>query len=123
MAHTSGIPSDLLRISRELDEGAVVLRVAGDVDLSTAGKLSDQLRTAEDLAVPPKPLIADFDKVDFLGSAGLVVLANEYESCQEQGIPLRIVSTSRAVLRSITVAGLSGVLSVVPTVEKALAPA
>lgn len=126
MAYAPDFPevrTDLLRISRELTEDAVLLRVVGDVDLSTAGKLSEQLRSAQDLAVPREPLVADFDQVDFLGSAGLIVLARENEACRQRGIPLRIVSSSRVVLRPISVAGLADVLPVVPTVQEALAAA
>ncbi|WP_236791056.1 anti-sigma factor antagonist [Amycolatopsis sp. GM8] len=115
------MPSDLLRIHRELTQGAVLLRVAGDVDLSTAGQLSDELRTARQFVVPPAPVIADLDEVEFLGSAGLLVLLRESEACQQRGVSLRIVSSSRAVLRSISTAGLAEALPVAPTVREALA--
>ncbi|MTD54484.1 anti-sigma factor antagonist [Amycolatopsis pithecellobii] len=113
-------PGDLLRIRRELADGAVVLRVAGDVDLSTAGKLSEQLRGARDFVVPPAPVIADLDEVEFLGSAGLMALVQENEACRQRGLTLRIVSSSRLVVRAISVAGLAEVLPVLPTVQAAL---
>ncbi|HVV14563.1 STAS domain-containing protein [Amycolatopsis sp.] len=127
MAHTTDISrsvrqsGDMLRIRQEPADGHVLVRVAGEVDLATAGDLAGQLRRAQHAVVPPAPVVLDLEEVDFLGSAGLVVLVQEAEACQERGIPLRIVSSSRSVLRSIGVTGLDKVLTVAPTLREALA--
>lgn len=114
------LPTDLLRIHRELMDGAVLLRVAGDVDLATADHLSEHLRTAPGMVTPPAPVIVDMDEVEFLGSAGLMVLVRQNEACLRLGTPLRIVCSSRLVLRSISVAGLADVLPVTATLDQAL---
>ncbi|KAA9157454.1 anti-sigma factor antagonist [Amycolatopsis acidicola] len=112
-------PRDL-RVRRETGEHAVVVRVAGEVDLANAGHLAQQLREARREAASGR-LIADLAEVGFLGSSGLVVLVRELESCDRCGVSLRIVSSSRPVLRSITMSGLGEVLPVSPTMDEALA--
>ncbi|KAA9150293.1 anti-sigma factor antagonist [Amycolatopsis acidicola] len=113
--------TDLLRVRREDSASVVVLHFTGDIDLSTAGFLAEQLRLAEESAAPPASLVADLEGVGFLGSAGLMVLARQQEQCERRGIPFLIVGSSRAVVRSIEMAGLETVLRVVPTIQEALA--
>ncbi|MTD53375.1 anti-sigma factor antagonist [Amycolatopsis pithecellobii] len=112
MANTSS--GELLRISREFTDDGVLVRVAGDLDMATAGKLAEELRIARELGAASAPLIVLLDEVDFLGSAGLAVLVHESNG-------LRIVASSRLVLHSIAATGLAEVLPVFPTVEDALA--
>ncbi|HVV13462.1 anti-sigma factor antagonist [Amycolatopsis sp.] len=110
---------DLL-VRREVGEHAVVLRVAGEVDMATAGQLAAQLCAAREAVTPPGPVIVDLDGVEFLGSAGLVALVREFAHCDRYGVELRIVSSSRPVLRSISRTGLGELLPVAPTMHEAL---
>ncbi|WP_166459391.1 anti-sigma factor antagonist [Amycolatopsis pithecellobii] len=119
MPGTQPNSTELLRLLRD-DGRPTVLRVLGDIDMTTADTFSEGLRATARSAVPPGPVIADLNAVEFLGAAGLVVLVQEQAWCDEHGITLRIVSSARPVLRSIKVTGLDATLTVSRTVDEAL---
>lgn len=114
---------DLMHVRQEVGDRGIVLHIAGEVDLTTSGKLSAQLRTAAEMAVPPEPVIANLDHVEYLGCSALLALVRAHERCEWRGVSLRIVSSSRPVLRSIAATGLDDVLSVSTTLDDALAAA
>lgn len=60
----------------------------------------------EQLEQGPRLLVLDLRRVDFLGSSGLAVLIELRTEAQRRGIGLRLVATSRAVLRPLVATGL-----------------
>jgi anti-anti-sigma factor len=106
----------LLRVSRE---GAVV-HVAGEVDLVTAPRLADELTKAESAVSPPETVVVDLTEVSFLASAGLRVLLEHDERCRESGRELCVVAGNSSVARSISVTGLTEVLTVRDSLDQAL---
>ncbi|MGH3928971.1 MAG: STAS domain-containing protein [Pseudonocardiaceae bacterium] len=84
--------------------GTCTLRVRGEIDLAT----SPLLRSCamEQLRQGPRLLVLDLRRVDFLGSSGLAVLIELRTEAQRRGIGLRLVVTSRAVLRPLVATGL-----------------
>jgi anti-sigma B factor antagonist len=81
---------------------AVVVRLAGDVDLHSAEILHDALTTALTNATPPHPVVLDLTAIGFFGSIGLAQLLQTQHHAHHRHIPLRIVATHRAVLRPST---------------------
>lgn len=80
--------------------GTSTLRLHGEIDLATSPLLH---RWAMDqLEREPRHLVLDLQQVDFLGSSGLAVLVEIRTEALRRGIGLRLVSTSRAVLRPLT---------------------
>ncbi|TCO53605.1 STAS domain-containing protein [Actinocrispum wychmicini] len=114
--------SDPLRVYQRFEGLAVVLRTTGEIDMSTAPLLADELTQAITAATAPAPVVADLSDVTFLSSAGLAVLLDAREKCTRAGCPLRLVATGRPVLRSLEVAGLLELLDVYPTVTDAVTP-
>jgi anti-sigma B factor antagonist len=102
-----------LRLSRQVDEHAIIVRAFGEIDLATAPALHLSLREASELATPPTPVVADLSGVDFLASAGLSVLVELHELCRDQRTPLRVVASTLAARRSLRVTGLDQLLDVV----------
>ena len=98
-------PGDLVSLAVS---GAVpLLRVtaSGEVDSSSAPLLRqhlDALLDAEGIA----ELTVDLDGVTFLDSAGLCVLAAAHRRAVEQGVRLRVLASSRAVIRPMQITGL-----------------
>jgi anti-sigma B factor antagonist len=88
----------------------VLLTVRGEVDSSTAPQLREVLDTAFAGGVPT--LTIDLDAVTFLDSAGLCVLARAHRHATEAGVALRVLASSRAVVRPLQITGLYDLLAV-----------
>lgn len=105
----------------ERSEGVVVV-VTGEVDISTVPRLRVAVQEAVE-RLGGRPLVVDLTGVEFLGSAGLHVLA---ETAAEAGhshapSPLRVaVRDAGPVMRPIELSGLDSILSLYPSVEAAL---
>lgn len=107
------------QIRREPDQQPVVVRVSGEVDITTAPLLDEQLGAAESAVTAPMPVILDLARVTFLASAGLSVLVRYGQRFAELGSQLRVVATDRAVTRPITMTGLEDVVAVFATEHEA----
>lgn len=117
-------PSDgLLQVSYEAVDGAAVIHAAGEVDMATRERLDLQLQGAESQETTPALVVLDLTGVRFLASTGLSLLVDHHETCAEVGSRLIVVATGRTVLRPIQLTGLDSFLTIVPTVQVALASA
>ena len=96
----------------------VQLSVSGEVDSSTAPRVRAAVDTA--FAQRVAALTVDLDGVTFLDSAGLCVLAGAHRRAAESGVRLRVLASSRAVVRPLQITGLYDLLAVeaVPAVEQ-----
>ncbi|SFB41898.1 anti-anti-sigma factor [Amycolatopsis marina] len=115
---SSRVSQDYLLIRSEYVDTIAVIRFDGDIDALTGKAMSSALATELDCA--PAALIADLSAVEFLGCAGLSVLAETDARSRRAGIPMCVVSTRRAVLRPLFVSGLRDRLRVRPSLSRAL---
>jgi anti-anti-sigma factor len=108
--------------NQQVSDDAVLVRISGEVDISTAEELSSSLMTALDVASahPARLLIADLDGVGFFGSTGL----NAVLACHNHGLTtataVRLVATTRVVVRLIEITGLDTVLALYPSITEAV---
>jgi len=114
------VPEEVFAVRHRVTGDAVVVTVTGGVDLCSAPALISEMDQARRAARPPHPVIVDLSGVDFLGSAGLSLLVEAEQRCVEAGTPLRLVASSRVVLRALDAADLRQVFTVSDTVECAL---
>ncbi|MEU6643916.1 STAS domain-containing protein [Saccharomonospora sp. NPDC046836] len=113
--------SPLLDITDEPHGQSLVVRVQGEIDLSTGPLLERHLLDVLGSVDPPHPLVVDLSGVLFLGSCGLALLVETHEAASERGTPLRIVAAQRAIRRPVEAVGLNTTLQLHPTLEAALA--
>jgi anti-anti-sigma factor len=106
-----------LHIAQVVFSDAVVVTVAGDVDLCTGGLLTKGLIAAGLVSLPPRAMVVDLSAVTFFGAAGLTSLVMADHRCRVQGITLQIVANRRVVLRPLEITGLSKTLPVVPALR------
>ncbi|WP_410673350.1 STAS domain-containing protein [Amycolatopsis sp. cmx-4-68] len=98
--------------------GALVLSVAGAVDLLTSSQVSDAVTAA--LSRRPQVLVIDLSAVTFLDSTGLSVLAQAQAA--GRAIELRVVAPEDGMpRRAIALTGMESLLLVFPTLAAALA--
>jgi anti-sigma B factor antagonist len=109
---------DQLHVERRLEGTTVVIRAAGDVDITTAPLLKEHLRIATDQATPA-PLVADLRDIRFFGSHGIAILVEAGQRCQQHHITLRLVAT-RPVTRPLDVLGMQDMFTLCPTLTAAL---
>jgi anti-sigma B factor antagonist len=98
-------------------DGARVLQVSGEIDILGA----PALRSALVLALEESKLVVlDLSGVSFLGSSGLAVLVEAREQAQRASQDLRLVCTTRIVLRALEATGLRELFVVAPDLNSAL---
>ena len=95
-----------------------VLRVAGEVDVSTAPMLRERFR--ELAAAGTVHLIADLGQVDFLDCTGLGALVGGLRRLREDGGSLALVVTTPPILRIFQMTGLTKALDAWPSVTDAI---
>jgi len=91
-----------LSTQAERRDGIEILRVSGEIDLSTASRLGQAIEGAR---IPGSPLILDLTGVGFMDSAGARVLAVADDAATAQRAPLLLVP-SEYVSRVFEIAGL-----------------
>src|ERR1700761_6300570 len=104
--------TSLLEVTTDHVGHAVVVRAVGEVDMSNAPQLLTALFDACAEIREPGVLVVDLTGVVFFDSSGVSALLQTYERCRDQAIPLRVVATNSAVLRTLQLCGVEGVLDI-----------
>jgi anti-anti-sigma factor len=114
------VPEDLIEVAIQRHDTTLVLaRVAGELDMATAGLVGTQLALALDLTA--EVLVVDLIGVTFFGSAGLSVLLRLREQCARRQVELRLVALQR-VIWPMTIGGVNQLFRIHTTVRGALDP-
>jgi anti-sigma B factor antagonist len=101
-------------------DGAAVITVSGSVDVYSAPRLRELLRSiTEDGA--PVSLVIDLDGVTFLDSTGVGVLVGAMRAQEARGGRFAIVCSSGPVLRVFRTMGLLGRMGVRASLDETLA--
>jgi anti-anti-sigma factor len=104
----------LLRVTIEPLDEACLVRASGELDVSTADRLSSALDAARRDGVLT---LLDLSAVSFMDSAGLRVLLRSARSVDVHHWPWFIVRPSRAVRRLLEVSGTASRLPLVAPPE------
>lgn len=110
-----------ISVDARSDGDSRIVTIAGEVDMLTTPLLRAQLRHELDQA--RSVLIIDLSRVDFLGSSGLAVLVETKDSAALRRIPLRLVCSSREVIRPLVATGLHELFDIRPDLPAAVAQA
>lgn len=105
-----------LHVESERGADAVIVHVTGEVDMSSASMLADELTKALDASAS---VVVDLAGVTFLGTSGLSVLVDANARCQANGASVRLVP-SQPARRAIEVTGLDKELQLFTTVGAAI---
>jgi anti-sigma B factor antagonist len=95
---------DLVTIDVTSAGPATVVAAAGEIDSTTAPLLRQHLDALLDSDV--RELTVDLGQVSFLDSAGLCVLATAHRRAVRQEVRMRVLASSRAVIRPLQITGL-----------------
>jgi anti-sigma B factor antagonist len=95
---------DIVTIDVSVAGPATVVTAAGEIDSTSAPILRERLEALLDSDV--HEVTVDLGRVTFLDSAGLCVLATAHRRAVRQDVRLRVLASSRAVIRPLQITGL-----------------
>jgi anti-sigma B factor antagonist len=107
----------ILEVETEERDGLVRLALRGELDLSTVGKVQEELRRAESTDAPT--VVLDMSKLTFLDSTGLRAVVTADERLRGQGGRLVIVRGPDSVHRVFTITRLEERLEIVDDASQA----
>jgi anti-sigma B factor antagonist len=96
--------AELVTIDVSVAGPMTVVTAAGEIDSTSAPVLRQQLDAILDSDV--RELTIDLGQVSFLDSAGLCVLATAHRRAVRQDVRMRVLASSRAVIRPLQITGL-----------------
>ncbi len=94
------------RVQTEADGDVLVVRVCGEVDISSANSLERELQLAFEDGT--STVLLDLGNVEFIDATGLSVLLAVVKLTTANRRQLRVVRLSRPVRRAVEVTGLDG---------------
>jgi anti-sigma B factor antagonist len=109
------VPVQILDVETEDRDGLVRVALKGELDLSTVGRVQDELTRVE--AGSPSVLVLDLSKLTFLDSTGLRCLVTADQRARDQNRRLVIVRGPEAVQRVFTITRLEDHLEMVDDAE------
>jgi anti-sigma B factor antagonist len=95
---------DLVSVDVSRTGSSACVSAAGEVDSTSAPVLRQQLETLLDGDV--REITVDLGRVTFLDSAGLCVLAAVHRRASRKDVAMRVLASSRAVIRPLQITGL-----------------
>ncbi len=110
-----------LQLEVNTHDGVPVLAVAGEVDVSTAPRLRQEL--VELAAAGNERVVVDLGLVEFLDSTGLGILVSGLKRFRTMGGDLLLVCTQPRVLKVFEITGLTRVFSIHESVPDAVTAA
>jgi anti-sigma B factor antagonist/stage II sporulation protein AA (anti-sigma F factor antagonist) len=114
-----GPEPELARVAVERHDGAVLARLSGEIDLSNASAVEDQVTGG---VAGATAVAVDLSGLRYLDSAGLALLSRLAGRLAALAGSLRLVVPPNAVVgRTLSVSGLAAAIPVDETVEAALA--
>jgi anti-sigma B factor antagonist len=96
--------SELVSIDVSASGSGTIVTAAGEIDSTSAPVLRQHLDALLDGVVGD--LTVDLRQVSFLDSAGLCVLATAHRRAVRQDVRMRVLASSRAVIRPLQITGL-----------------
>jgi anti-sigma B factor antagonist len=100
--------------------GVTVVAISGELDLTTAGRVTDSLR-AQDVRGDTRHLVLDVTRVSFLSSQGVAMIVNTDEESATRQVHLVGVADNRRVRRVLELTGVAPMFASYSTVDEVLA--
>jgi anti-sigma B factor antagonist len=102
-------------------EGACVVRIAGEVDMSHEEELRAELRSAVESKA--SGIVVDLTECEFIDSTGVraLLLSREAQQAEDGSVKLAVAAASEQILRILSVMGIDRVIPIRPSVDEASA--
>ena len=97
-----------MTINKTRNETGLTLALAGRLDTTTAPELEGELKSSLDGVTG---LVMDFDKLEYISSAGLRVLLSAQKTMNRQG-SMKLIHVNEVVMEIFEVTGFSEILTI-----------
>jgi anti-sigma B factor antagonist len=111
--------SDVVSTHFDVVQGVSVLRVVGELDMTSSEPVRRALLAVLDATT--SALVLDLSGVTFLASSGLALIVEAAGYVDQRGISLVVVAGQRVVLRPLQVTNLDELLTIHTDLDQALA--
>ena len=102
------VTSELVSVDVSVTGPSAVVTAVGEIDATSAPVLRERLEALLEGEVTE--FTVDLTAVTFLDSAGLCVLAGAHRSAARQDVTMRVLASSRPVIRPLQITGLWNLL-------------
>lgn len=100
----------MLNVEKKLENGALLIVLEGELDTLSSPDFEEML---EPLLAEARSLTLDFEKLDYISSAGLRVLLAAEQAMEEKGAErVRVVNLNSTVRNIFDITGFVDVLAV-----------
>ena len=100
----------MLNVEKKLEDGALLIALEGELDTLSSPDFEDML---EPLLAEAQSLTLDFEKLEYISSAGLRVLLAAEQTMEERGAErVRVVNMNSTVRNIFDITGFVDVLAV-----------
>lgn len=96
-----------MTIDRNELNGAVILKLGGRLDTTTAAELEDAVNQCRDQVMH---LTLDFTNLDYISSAGLRVILMTQKTMQARKADMRIVGVNESIMEVFEITGFTDIL-------------
>jgi len=96
-----------MTVNKEFQDKKLVIAVEGRIDTMTAPDLEKEVKESIDGV---EELIFDFEKLDYISSAGLRVLLSAQKIMNKQG-SMKVLHTNETILEIFEVTGFTDILT------------
>ena len=100
----------MLHVEKKLENGALLIALEGELDTLSSPDFEDVL---EPLLTEAQSLTLDFEKLDYISSAGLRVLLAAEQTMEEKGAEqVRVLNMNSTIRNIFDITGFADVLAV-----------
>ena len=97
-----------MEITKSIQDQSATLGLVGRLDTITAPRLEEELK---EILSNVTELVLDFEKLEYISSAGLRVLLSAQKVMSRQG-SMRLIHVNEAVMEIVEVTGFSDILTI-----------
>ena len=108
-----------MELSERKDHDVTVLEVIGRVDSVTAPDLGARLTSI--LSTPPRRVLIDFNRLEYISSAGFRVLFLASKQARDSGGRLALCGLSAKALELFSIAGFLKLFTIAPSRDQGVA--
>ncbi|MBO4799457.1 MAG: STAS domain-containing protein [Lachnospiraceae bacterium] len=98
-----------LKVKKNKEDDRMVVTVEGRIDANTAVNLDKELSAA---VTEAKTLILDFDRLEYISSAGLRVLLGASKAVRKNGGDIKIINVGENIIEIFAVTGFINKLDI-----------
>ncbi len=111
-----------MNVKAELEGKVLKVKLEGEVDMSTSGKVWDEISPYIEGKKPKAgATVVDLSEVSYMDSSGIATLVRAWQTIQKNGGKLRLAALSASVKDVFELAHVNEIFDIYETVEEALA--